>query len=83
MASPKNLELRVKAASDSLSTILEMVQVAQNEMFSCYDILIQNGTEKPKLTPILNEVEEKKKKIEGFLSHIGKAREKIQEVIKN
>lgn len=83
MTSPKNVELKVRAASDSLSTILEMVQVAQNEMLSCLDILNKNGVEKPKLTPILNEIEEKKKKIEGFLSHIGKAREKLQAAIKN
>jgi hypothetical protein len=83
MASPKNVELKVKAASDSLSTILEMVQVAQNEMFSCCDILGNNGQEKPKLTPILNEIEKKKGKIEEFLGHIGKAREKIQGMIEN
>jgi chromosome segregation ATPase len=81
MVSPKNVELKVKAALDSLSTILEMVQVAQNEMVSCYDILAKKGVEKPKLTPILNEIGEKKGKIEEFLRHIGKARAKIQEVI--
>lgn len=83
MASPKNVELKVKAASDSLSTILEMVQVVQNEMVSCCDILGKNGQEKPKLTPILNEIEKKKGKIEEFLGHIGKAREKIQGMIEN
>jgi ParB-like chromosome segregation protein Spo0J len=83
MVSPKNLELRVKAASDSLSTILEIVEVAQNEMFSCYDILVQNGIEKPKLAPILKEVEEKRRKIGEFLCRIGEAKEKLQEVVKN
>ncbi len=81
MASPKNLELRVKTASDSLTTILEMAQVAQNEMLSCLDILTKDGIGKPKLAPILSEVEEKKRKIEEVLSEIGKVREEIQEVM--
>lgn len=81
MVSPKNLELKIRAASDSLTTILEMVQVTQNEMLSCYDLLNKNGVERPKLTPILNEIEEKTEKIEEFLSHIRKTREKIQEVV--
>jgi len=73
----------VRAASDSLTTILEMVQVAQNEMLSCLDILSKNGTGNPKLSPLLDEIEEKTRKIEEFLGHIGNARAKIQEVMKN
>ena len=80
--SSENLELKVRAASDSLTTILEMIQVARNEMFSCYDILNKNGAEKPKLTPLLDEIEEKKSKIEEFLGHIGNARAKIQEAMR-
>jgi len=79
--SSENLELKVRAASDSLTTILEMIRVAQNEMLSCLDILSKNGIGKPKLTPLLDEIEEKERRIEEFLNHIGKAREKIQEVI--
>ena len=72
----------MRAASGSLTTILEMIRVAQNEMLSCLDILSKNGIGKPKLTPLLDEIEEKKGKIEEFLGHIGNARAKIQEVIR-